>query len=300
MQAFKAQGKLMLTGEYFVLDGAVSLAMPTVYGQRMEVVAQQGESLHWHSIDKDGNVWLDIQLPLSLEGKEDASALETKLLELLRAAREMNPSFLNQGASVKVMADFDLQWGLGSSSTLVSLLAQWAGIDPYALQFQCFGGSGYDIACATADGPILYEKLPSPKARSVNYAPAFSHQLHFVYLGKKQNSREGIQYYRSMGAGSRKEIIERLNAITQAVLEEDTLSGFCQLLKDHEALVGEALKLNTVQMELFPDFNGVVKSLGAWGGDFVLAASSMESEELRQYFHSKGHSVVVPYNAMLL
>ena len=31
---------------------------------------------------------------------------------------------------------------------------------------------------------------------------------------------------------------------------------------------------DTIVLEGFPDFPGEIKSLGAWGGDFILAASS--------------------------
>ena len=34
---FYSNGKLLMTGEYFVLNGALSLALPTVYGQYLEI-----------------------------------------------------------------------------------------------------------------------------------------------------------------------------------------------------------------------------------------------------------------------
>ena len=36
-QSFYAHGKLLITSEYLVLDGAEALALPTVYGQSLEV-----------------------------------------------------------------------------------------------------------------------------------------------------------------------------------------------------------------------------------------------------------------------
>lgn len=300
MHAFEARGKLMLTGEYFVLDGAVSLALPTVYGQRLEIETNRSESLHWSSIDKDGLCWLEVELPISLEADEVNDPLVLKLLELLRGAKKMNPVFLSQGARVTITSNFDLQWGLGSSSTLVSLLAQWAQVDPYALQFECFGGSGYDIACATAQGPILYKKKPQPTSKAVVFAPNFKEQLCFVYLGKKQNSREGIRHYRKMGAGSRADVIKTLNELTESVLQETSLEAFSALLQNHEQVVGDALQQRPVQAELFPDFSGVVKSLGAWGGDFVLAVSAMKPSDAVAYFKGKGYPVVVPYSQMVL
>lgn len=42
-----------------------------------------------------------------------------------------------------------------------------------------------------------------------------------------------------------------------------------------------------MQSTMFADFPGVVKSLGAWGGDFILAAANIAPTEIRSYFHKK-------------
>ena len=52
-----------------------------------------------------------------------------------------------------------------------------------------------------------------------------------------------------------------------------TFSKFCDLIEEHEALVAEHLILQRIRDSHFHDFEGVTKSLGAWGGDFALAAS---------------------------
>ncbi len=52
--------------------------------------------------------------------------------------------------------DFPRDWGLGSSSTLINNVAQWAQVDPFDLHFKVSNGSGYDIACANEDSPIVY------------------------------------------------------------------------------------------------------------------------------------------------
>ncbi|MEM0993828.1 MAG: GHMP kinase, partial [Bacteroidota bacterium] len=36
--SYYAHGKLLLTGEYAVLDGAVALAVPSKLGQRLDIV----------------------------------------------------------------------------------------------------------------------------------------------------------------------------------------------------------------------------------------------------------------------
>jgi hypothetical protein len=43
---------------------------------------------------------------------------------------------------------------------------------------------------------------------------------------------------------------------------------------------------------MFGDFNGGVKSLGAWGGDFILAASPDQDTQVKDYFETKGFQPV--------
>jgi len=55
--------------------------------------------------------------------------------------------------------------------------------------------------------------------------------------------------------------------------------------------------MQTVKEALFPDFKGVIKSLGAWGGDFVLAISR---ENPTGYFRERGYETVLPFSEMIL
>lgn len=50
------------------------------------------------------------------------------------------------------------------------------------------------------------------------------------------------------------------------------------------------LEQQTIQEALFEDFKGVIKSLGAWGGDFVLAPSK---EDPTNYFNERGYPIVL-------
>ena len=60
-QHFYGHGKLLLTGEYFVLDGAMALALPTTVGQSMKVKYRHSyqPTLNWKSIDHSGKVWFE-------------------------------------------------------------------------------------------------------------------------------------------------------------------------------------------------------------------------------------------------
>ena len=71
------------------------------------------------------------------------------------------------------------------------------------------------------------------------------------------------------------------------------------LIKEHETILSTALKLKTVKELRFSDFWGQVKSLGAWGGDFVLVTSHKSLEETKKYFHDKGYHVFLNYDEII-
>ena len=160
MQKFHSNGKLLLTGEYVVLDGATALAIPTKYGQYLEVSVSEKEGIHWKSFDENGTVWFEDFFDLkTLEGKNQRSELSKTLSKILIEAKKLNPDFLLKcdGILVETKLDFPREWGLGTSSTLLNNIAQWAKVDGFTLLVNSFGGSGYDIAAARSDAPILYE-----------------------------------------------------------------------------------------------------------------------------------------------
>ena len=57
MNRFYSNGKLLVTGEYLVLDGALSLAVPTQFGQTLKAEPIDEKKIIWESIDDKGNVW---------------------------------------------------------------------------------------------------------------------------------------------------------------------------------------------------------------------------------------------------
>jgi hypothetical protein len=56
----------------------------------------------------------------------------------------------------------------------------------------------------------------------------------------------------------------------------------------------------TVKLHFFPDFNGAVKSLGAWGGDFVMATHNGNPNHAVSYFRNKGFNIIFPYKELVL
>jgi hypothetical protein len=52
-----------------------------------------------------------------------------------------------------------------------------------------------------------------------------------------------------------------------------------------------------IKQELFKDFRGEIKSLGAWGGDFILVSGDKESPN---YFKNLGFTTIIPFEEMIL
>ena len=291
---FFAHGKLLLTGEYAVLDGALAIALPTQYGQEMHITPSEKEGIFFRSLTQEGTPWYEGQLFVG-----DANPITQTLERILSQAQRMQPNFLtDQSVHVETRLDFPREWGLGSSSTLISMIAQWAGVDPYELLWNSFGGSGYDIACARASSPILYQ-LTEGKAKvyPIYYNPPFAASLFFVYLNKKQNSREGIALYQGLKKNKRP-LVTQLSQLTEEIYRTHSLDTFSKLLSEHEAVLSSYLRLPTVKDSLFKDFSGTIKSLGAWGGDFVLAIG--EESYIKEYFISKGMQTILPFAQMIL
>ncbi len=291
---FFAHGKLLLTGEYAVLDGALAIALPTQYGQEMHITSSEKEGIFFRSLTQEGTPWYEGQLFVG-----DTNPITQTLERILSQAQRMQANFLtDQSVRVETRLDFPREWGLGSSSTLISMIAQWAEVDPYELLWNSFGGSGYDIACARASSPILYQ-LTEGKAKvyPIYYNPPFATSLFFVYLNKKQNSREGIALYQGLKKNKRP-LVTQLSQLTEEIYRTHSLDTFSKLLSEHEAVLSSYLRLPTVKDSLFKDFSGTIKSLGAWGGDFVLAIG--EESYIKEYFISKGMQTILPFAQMIL
>ena len=315
---FFANGKLLLTAEYLVLDGALALALPTTrFGQNLTITTTNIDTntdirkgvLHWRSLDETGAVWLQINLDTPNDFGAIPNENETHnttdidgLIMVLRAARQLNPLFLNDSTNITATTtiNYPRAWGLGSSSTLVAAVAEWAGVNAFALNDKTFRSSGYDVACANQKQPILFQKMGNKNVvKSVNFAPDFSDEIYFIYLNKKQNSRDGIKYYRTLNEDLRADAVTKLDIITKKIIEP-TLSktDFIALLTQHEKIISDLLQLPTVKAALFPDFDGAVKSLGAWGGDFVLAIANKNTSDTRDYFTAKGYETVLRWSDM--
>jgi mevalonate kinase len=306
---YYSNGKLLLTGEYLVLDGAKSLALPTKFGQDLVVEKIKKSQLIWGSFLDTGECWFEavfdlpklrlVNCTFSSDKEGSAEVIAETLLEILMEAKRVNPNFLNSenGFVVKTNLTFPRNWGLGSSSTLINSIASWAKVDAFQLLWNSFKGSGYDIACAQNKTPIFYQvEEKKPVVTQVEFNPNFKENLFFLYLNEKQDSKEGIAKFRESGISFQNEITH-ISAIADAFLRSDSIVDFNKLIVEHEQIISSIIKLQPVKEKLFSDYFGEVKSLGAWGGDFVMVTGN---EETPAYFKKKGFETVLTYSEMIL
>ena len=313
MSHYQAHGKFLLTGEYLVLKGALALALPLKLGQSLQVSLADTDThrLHWIAQRPD-KPWFSVLFDTdTLEPvTTDDSAKAEKLSSILKAVRQLKPNaFYGCDIRFNTHLDFDPNWGLGSSSTLIANLARWANVNPYELLKLTFGGSGYDIACATAEGPIYYQvkakvpepvEGPTPTIEPIDFNPSFADHLFFIYQGQKQSSSKEIKaFLAKANPVDLQKDIEAVSEISHAVPRCESLDEFGLLMQCHERIIARCIGQEPVQKR-FPDFEGVLKSLGAWGGDFIMAATHWDKEHVKAYFKGKGLEVVFGYKDLVL
>lgn len=299
MQIYK-HGKLLLTAEYAVLDGACALALPTVKGQKFTITQKdQANTVIWQALDCEGKLWFWAEIRTSdwtvIKTNEMGSA--RAIIQLLKAIHAQNPSMFPSGSGLKIKCqlEFPQDWGLGSSSTLIAAMAEWSKTDPYWLSKKTFGGSGYDLAAANMNGPFIYQLSENgPKIKTTPLNWPFKDQLYFIHRNKKQNSRESIAHYRNRSINET--WLNQINDLTQEFVQARDAQDFGQLIRAHESAIAGALNLIPVKQELFPDFKGEIKSLGGWGGDFMLALGPKSSPD---YFKAKGFPTVISFADMV-
>jgi len=307
-KSFYSHGKLLLTSEYLVLDGIKALAVPTKKGQWLTIHENDSENITWKSFDENENCWFetsfeikDQNIQVSQENNVLTSAKVTEtLIQILSSARELNSNFLSKqkGYTVETKLEFHREWGLGSSSTLINNIAQWAEVNAFTLLQNSFGGSGYDIACAQYDTAILYKRSGDlPIINTTEFNPTFKNELFFVYLNQKQNSKESIKHYQSLSLKDFDKAEITISEITKSILNCTQIEEFEKLITAHEEVISKIIKTPTVKSRLFSDYPRSIKSLGGWGGDFILVTGTSSDME---YFKNKGYHTIISYTDMVL
>lgn len=301
---FRSNGKLMLTGEYLVLKGAKAFSLPLRYGQELEVIKQKGiRQLSW-STNVNGTHWFDAKFSIPEFAIANTNDFPTaqNLREILLAARSLNPFFLTEELSYFVNSNigFDINWGLGSSSSLLVNIASWAEIDPFSLHFLCSNGSGYDIASSMTNQPVIYQLLEKkPIIRKIDFNPGFKDHLYFLYLGNKRKSIDAVNEFESSSVDYTNEINE-INTITEEISHTQSYNEFKKAINQHENIISKLLKTPEVGKTRFFDFKGSVKSLGAWGGDFVMLMTEQSADYVTSYLKRKDYKYWFRYNDLVL
>ena len=168
MKKYNSNGKLLITGEYVVLDGASSLAVPCEFGQSLSYIPDNSNIIKWISFNNEKEKWFSTSLKandfsiIETSCKKSSTWLINVLEKSLRISERRIP-----GCTIKTYVDFPLEWGLGSSSTVINNIARLFNISPFKLHFSCSNGSGYDIACASSESPIA---LPLHNLRCLRFS----------------------------------------------------------------------------------------------------------------------------------
>jgi mevalonate kinase len=269
---FYSCGKVMLTGEYAVLHGAKALSLPATVGQTLNVelhhlpeVVVQSHTLH-------GATWL--QARYSLEGTLlDGPPAAVRLQALLQKALALSGATTLPPSQLTFQLQFEQHWGLGSSATLVHLVAQWLGVDAMALFERTEKGSGYDLATALEGQPIVYQITPEgPRWKPTAAHWPFMDQLWLVPTGGKQRSDVEVTRFLERPVPQTAQL-DRISAIAEELVEVSNPTDFKALMHEHEQIIA-AMVGQTPLAERFPHPNLGLKWLGAWGGDLVLAVGA--------------------------
>lgn len=286
---FKANGKVLLTGEYAVLYGAMALAVPLSAGQTLQVATPGREGfLEWQAWYGDSQ-WFQASIRLAdWEMETTSNAPRCRfLIRVLRAAIAMGAS-IPESAVCICQLDFAPDWGLGSSSTFIALIAKWLNVDAFRLHQQVSSGSGYDVVCALADKPLIFSRSGAEyHAGQTSLCPDVLAQLYLVRLHRPVSTEKQLVRAKAYESRLRK-VVSQVTALTIQMANTTNPAELPQLFREHENLIAWATGLQPIRDALFADFAGGVKSLGAWGGDFVLAASAPGREYCTEYFAQKG------------
>jgi mevalonate kinase len=311
-ERYYSHGKLLLTAEYLVVDGANALAVPCKFGQDLVVQAFEDSKeleISWKSYTNEGKLWFEgvfVSKEISSRVARSQFVIEPcstsddevalKLASLLTKAFLLVNEIPKRKFDITTTLEFPQDWGLGSSSTLIVNIAKWLNINPYELFFAWTHGSGYDLACATAKSAIIYRKSGNaPVVENIDWNPPFKDEIYFLHLGQKQKSDREVKKY-GLLEFNKTEAIDKVNILTTKMVQSLSLEEFETAIIEHERLISSVLERTPVKELLFSNYEGAVKSLGAWGGDFVMVTKRPNFDS---YFKGKGYSTLLSFQDMI-
>lgn len=295
MKKIHSNGKLLITGEYLVLDGAISLALPCNYGQSLRFTSHKKNILNWISLDVNKEIWFEASFEANtfkVQKTSDDNIVKW-VQKILKASSELSRSKKKLEGTIINELEFPSNWGLGSSSTLLNNISNLYEIDPYDLHFSTTNGSGYDIACASYNTSLTYQIINNkPIVNPVDWNPNYKNEIIFIYLNNKQKSNLEIKRYNKLKKNL--DLVNQISNITKKIIKSKSITEFEKLIDQHELIISELIQTKTVKEKYFSDYNGSIKSLGAWGGDFILATRNNKN-----YFLEKGFNTVFTFSELI-
>ncbi|MCP4503174.1 MAG: hypothetical protein GY822_24825 [Deltaproteobacteria bacterium] len=326
-----APGKLVLAGEYAVLEG--SAAWVTAVDRRAVVhfdlkvhrpAADASLRVSSHSCveqclsdDVDGG-YFDLLRKVVAVVEQDREASFSGLVHVDTSAMEVGDKLgIGSSAAVAVAFTYALlsvangcddgtEGDFAPSREDVHTLAHRAH-----LAFSEGRGSGVDVAAAVYGGSISFQRVPNAELPVVEPAPLDAKGLEvlIVYSGHSQSTRSfvaKVQHLKDPSEGQPalfQEIMIRLaSAATRAMASTTTGELLPSMNAAYEAMIalGEASGADIVSAPhrqiaaLAAYFSGVAKPSGAGGGDVALAffRSKKDAQAAREAFAAQGFSVV--------
>ncbi len=296
MQSFYAPGKILLVGEYTVTKGFEGLAVPVKSGQWMDVwefdsPGNAEDRFIFNALDSRGASWFSESFDISnlksnsLEtnavksnvADENFENNESHLSKLLALVPE---SFWKSGKSYRfeTRLEFDRSSGLGSSSTFVQLMSNYFKLDPFQVQDLVFGGSGYDVAIAAVQKPLIYwRNEQGVHFRQWKLNSELTKDWKVVFLGNKVNSRTSTSQVSDMleDLSNDENYRMQIQKIIEIVRDAQELMALETGIEMYQMFLSQLLGMVTpyTYFGVKPLPRGVCKWLGAWGGDMLLVNS---------------------------
>jgi len=300
---YYANGKLLLLGEYALLSGATGLVLPVIYGQSLECTTRTDSKhlLTWSAYDTNG-MWFHAKLnTLNFEIQSSTNLqIAFKLQEILFAIRNVKKDFLYAiSMDITSILSYPLEWGMGSSSTLIANLAKLADINPYDIYFKLTNGSGFDLAAAVLNTPFLYCLVnKNPVVKKLNATSNWLNNLYFVYMNKKVSTKDHLKSLGNVKFTTKQ--LDRISELSASFLSAPALIDLYNLVNEHEDIISSVIGFTKVKDIYFSDFKGAIKSMGAWGGDFIMAITDQNCDYVKDYFKKKGFFTVLRMNETII
>lgn len=87
--------------------------------------------------------------------------------------------------------------------------------------------------------------------------------------------------------------------LTEEIAKSENIDEFERCIIEHEKILSVTLNMTRIKEKYFNDFEGEIKSLGAWGGDFGMVVSRHNEIHVKKYFKDKGLETVFRFDKIV-